>query len=324
MGLPMLNKNSKYSKLKVGITVIIGLLIFFLFIFLVGSEGNYFSSTYHLNILMNDTQGLTEGGSVSLGGLKIGHIDKIEFTSVNNQNLVKLRLAILEKYSSQITINSYAKISTLGLLGDKLINLSLGNPSEKPLSEGEYLPVRESVSFESITQKIEPAIENINRIFENLKAITDTISQGKGSIGELVFNSSAADRLNSSLVNLESFSSSLNKQDGTIGKLIYSDELYDNLSLLTMNLKMMTDSIQTGKGTLGQLIKNDSLYNNLNDLTENLKNASKSLNSDSTMLGGLINDTESYKQITSLINELNKLIIDLKDNPDKYINLSIF
>lgn len=324
MGLSMLNKNSNYSKLKVGITVIIGLLIFFLFIFLVGSEGNYFSNTYHLNILMNDTQGLTEGGSVSLGGLKIGHIDKIEFASVNDQNLVKLRLAILEKYASQITVNSYAKISTLGLLGDKLINVSLGNPSERPLSEGDFLPVRESVNFESITQKIEPAIENINKIFDNLKTITDTISQGKGSVGELVFNSSAADRLNSSLANLESFSSSLNKHDGTIGKLIYSAELYDNLSLLTMNLKMMTDSIKTGKGTLGQFINNDSLYTNLNCLTENLKNASKSLNSDSTMLGGLINDTEGYKQITSLINDLNKLIKDIKDNPGRYVNLSIF
>src|SRR5574338_121873 len=300
----MLNKNSNYSKLKVGITVIIGLLIFFLFIFLVGSEGNYFSNTYHLNILMNDTQGLTEGGSVSLGGLKIGHIDKIEFASVNDQNLVKLRLAILEKYASQITVNSYAKISTLGLLGDKLINVSLGNPTERPLSEGEFLPVREYVSFESITQKIEPAIENIDKIFDDLKTITDTISQGKGSIGKLVFNSSAADRLNASLANLESFSSSLNKSDGTIGNLVYSNELYDNLSLLIMNLKMITDSIQTGKGTVGKLIKNDPLYSNLNDFTENIKNASKSLNSDSTMLGGLINNTESYRQITSLINDL--------------------
>ena len=320
----MLNKSSKYYRLKVGITVFTGLLIFSILTFMVGSEGYYFSDTYHLNILMNDTQGLTDGGSVLLGGLKIGQIDKIEFASVNNQNLVKLRLAILEKYAEQITVNSYAKISTLGLLGDKLINVSLGDPSEKPLSEGEFLSVRQSISFESIAQDIDPAIENLNKIFENLKTITDTISEGKGSLGNLVFNSTASDRLESSLTNLETFSSSLNKRDGTLGKLIHDDELYDNLSLLTMNLETTTNLLTTDKGTLGKLINDDSLYTNLNQLTENLKNASNSLNSDSTMLGGFINDGDGYKKLTSLLTELNKLIKDIKDNPDKYVNLSIF
>jgi phospholipid/cholesterol/gamma-HCH transport system substrate-binding protein len=320
----MTNKDTKKFKLKVGYTVFVGLVIFFLFIIMVGTEGYYFSKTYNLNLLVKSTEGLIEGGKVSLGGLKIGQIDKIEFTTVNDQNLVKIKLALLKKYSSQITVNSFAKIETSGLLGDKLINISLGNPSERALNEGEYLPVKESLSLESLSEKIEPLVNNINGLTSNLKTITDTIKNGNGSVGKLMFGSEATKKLTSILRNLESFTQSINKEDNTIGKLAHDDELYNNLSSLTENLKTVVDSIKSGKGTLGKLVSNDSLYTNLNELTHKINKASESLNSDSTLVGGLLNDKQGYKKLSSLIDELNKLIKDIKEDPGKYINLSIF
>lgn len=320
----MTNRNTKKYKLKVGYTVFVGLIIFFIFIILVGTEGYYFSKTYNLNILVKSTQGLIEGGKVSLGGLKIGQIDKIEFTTVNNQNLVKIKLALLEKYKSQITEHSYASIESSGLLGDKLINISLGNPSERAMNEGEYLPVKESLSLESLSEKIEPLVNNINGLAANLKTITDTIKDGNGSIGKLMFGSEATNKLTSILRNLESFAQNINKQDNTIGKLANNDELYNNLSTLTQNLKNVVDSIKSGKGTLGKLVSNDSLYTNLNEFTYKLNKASESLSNDSTLVGGLLNDKQGYKKLSSLLDELNKLIIDIKEDPGKYINLSIF
>ncbi|GAB4292069.1 MAG: MlaD family protein [Ignavibacteriaceae bacterium] len=320
----MTNRDTKKYKLKVGYTVFIGLIIFFIFIILVGTEGYYFSKTYHLNILVKSTQGLIEGGKVSLGGLKIGQIDKIEFTTVNNQNLVKIKLALLEKYKSQITEHSYASIESSGLLGDKLINISLGNPSERALIEGEYLPVKESLSLEGLSEKIEPLINNINDLASNLKTITDTIKDGNGSIGKLMFGSEATNKLTSILRNLESFAQNINKQDNTIGKLANNDELYNDLSSLTQNLKEVVDSIKSGKGTLGKLVSNDSLYTNLNEFTYKLNKASESLSNDSTLVGGLLNDKQGYNKLSSLLDELNKLIKDIKEDPEKYINLSIF
>jgi phospholipid/cholesterol/gamma-HCH transport system substrate-binding protein len=284
----MTNRNTKKYKLKVGYTVFVGLIIFFIFIILVGTEGYYFSKTYNLNILVKSTQGLIEGGKVSLGGLKIGQIDKIEFTTVNNQNLVKIKLALLEKYKSQITEHSYASIESSGLLGDKLINISLGNPSERAMNEGEYLPVKESLSLESLSEKIEPLVNNINVLAANLKTITDTIKDGNGSIGKLMFGSEATNKLTSILRNLESFAQNINKQDNTIGKLANNDELYNDLSSLTQNLKEVVDSIKSGKGTLGKLVSNDSLYTNLNEFTYKLNKASESLSNDSTLVGGLL------------------------------------
>lgn len=320
----MTNKDTNKYKLKVGYTVFVGLVLFFLFIIMVGTESYYFSKTYNLNLLVKSTEGLIEGGKVSLGGLKIGQIDKIEFTTVNNENLVRIKLALLEKYSPQITVNSYAKIESSGLLGDKLINISLGSPSEKPLNEGDYLPVKESFSFNNIADQIEPLVTNIDDVFSNLKTITDTIKDGKGSVGKLVFDSKTTNKLNSILENLDLFVDSINKQSGTVGKLVYDDELYNNLTSLTVNLKSMLDSLKAGKGTLGKLVTYDSLYTNINELSNKLNRASDSLNNDSTFVGGLLNDNEGYRKLILLIDEMNKLITDIKNNPDRYINLSIF
>lgn len=320
----MTNRDTKNYKLKVGYTVFVGLIIFFLFIIMVGTEGYYFSKTYDINLLVKSTQGLIEGGKVSLGGLKIGQIDKIEFTTVNDQNLIRIKLALLKKYSPQITVNSFASIESSGLIGDKLINISLGNPSERPMNEGEYLPVKESFSFENLSEKIEPLVNNINELTFNLKTITDTIKDGNGGIGKLMFGSEVTNKLTLILKNLESFTQSINKEDNTIGKLAHNDELYNNISSLTQNLKTVVDSIKSGKGTLGKLVSNDSLYTNLNELTYKLSKASESLNSDSTLVGGLLNDKQGYRKLSSLLDELNKLIIDIKEDPGKYINLSIF
>lgn len=320
----MTNRDTKNYKLKVGYTVFIGLIIFFIFIILVGTEGYYFSKTYNLNILVKSTRGLIEGSKVSLGGMKIGQIDKIEFTTVDNQNLLKIKLALLEKYKSQITEHSFASIESSGLIGDKLINISLGNPLERPLKEGEFLPIKESLSLESLSEKIEPLVNNINGLTSNLRTITDTIKDGNGSIGELMFGSEATRKLTLILTNLQSFTQSINKEDNTIGKLANDDELYNNLSSLTQKLKTIVDSIKSGNGTLGKLVNNDSLYTNLNELTYKLSKASESLDSDSTLVGGLLNDKQGYRKLSSLLDELNKLINDIKEDPGKYINLSIF
>jgi len=319
----MIKKDDKKLRLRVGYTVFAGLVLFFFFIIMVGTEGYYFSKTYNLNLLVKSAEGLIEGGNVSLGGLKIGQIDKIEFTTVKNENLVLLKLSVLEKYSSQITNNSYAKIETSGLLGDKLINISLGSPSDKPLKDGDYIPVKESFSLENITNKVEPLITNIMDVVMNLKIFTDTLSQGKGIISELT-NSSSGQRFNSLIKNLDEFSTALNGQQGTLGKLTYDSELYSNLNSLINNFKSISDSLKSGKGTVGKFLTQDSLYDNLDDLAGNLNLLFSSAGSDSTIITGLMKDKKLYVKLNNLIEELNKLIKDLQENPDKYINLSIF
>ena len=101
----------KFSNLKVGLTVFAGLVIFFVFIFLVGSEGNFLSKTYKLKMFVTDVQGLSGGSLVSLGGLKIGDVEDMKFTSMKGKNGILITLSIKDKYKPQITEMSTAILS---------------------------------------------------------------------------------------------------------------------------------------------------------------------------------------------------------------------
>ncbi len=320
----MSNKATKNYKLKVGYTVFVGLIILFVFILLVGTEGYYFSKTYNLNILVKSTRGLIEGSKVSLGGLKIGQIDKIEFVTINDENLVKIKLELLEKHSSQITVTSFAKVETSGLLGDKMINISLGNAKETHLKEGDYLPVKSSLSFDDLSDKIEPLVENVNKFTSNLKIITDTIATGKGSVAGLILGPEISVKLNKLIANLDLFTFDLNKQNSSLGKFINDDKLYNEVTEMSSDLKDMINKIKNGKGTLGKFLTNDSLYNNLNDITTGLNKIILKFDSDSTLIGSSLSDKDLYIKFNSLIDELNSLITDIKENPDRYLNISVF
>ena len=113
-------------------------------------------------------------------------------------------------------------------------------------------------------------------------------------------------------------------QKGTLGKLAFDDSLYENLKTLSDNLNDVTSSINNGDGTLGKLINEDGLYNEFHSISERLNTLLTKTESDSTFAGGLLNDGKFYRDFNSLINDLDKLIIDLKENPDRYVQFSIF
>jgi phospholipid/cholesterol/gamma-HCH transport system substrate-binding protein len=314
----------KFSNLKVGLTVFIGLVIFFIFIFLVGTEGNYFSSTYDLKIFVENTEGLSEGSLVTLGGIKIGDVKDLQFTNKNGINGINVTLSIKEKYRSQITKSSDASIKTIGLLGDRFVDISIGQPSESPLKEGEFLPVKPVFSLDKLSTKIQPALDDFSHLLQNLRSITDTISDGRGTIGRLVRNSSTIDKLESLVGNLNKFFTAVNNKKGSLGKFTYDSTLYNNLNVLSYNLNAMTDSLRRGKGSLGKLLTEDSIYNSVSSLSSRMYNLISKAEGDSTLVGGLINNKKVYNDFNSLLSELNQFINQVKTRPEKYLHITIF
>ncbi|MEJ5350863.1 MAG: MlaD family protein [Melioribacteraceae bacterium] len=320
----MIEQPFQIAKLKVGITVFIGLIIFMIFIFLLGTNNYLFSKTYNIYLFTENSEGLIKGAPVTLGGYKVGEVQDIEFIPSTNRNVIRITLKILEKYKEQITISSVAQINSIGILGDKLINITVGNPGEPILTDKSSIKYEPSLTFENLTKKIEPGLDNLNKILKNISSITDSISGGKGSLGKLIKDDRITNQINSVLAEANSVIGEIKAGNGTLGKLIYEQHLYNELFNVSHNINELIEGINRGKGSLGQLVKNDSLYKSINSLAENLNEVSKSLKSDSTFVSGLMKDKEGYKQLISLLNELNKLVSDIKENPKKYINLSIF
>ncbi|MEW6508867.1 MAG: MlaD family protein [Bacteroidota bacterium] len=320
----MYSINSKNNISKVGLTIFSGLVILFLFIVIVGTGENLFSKTYNLNLIVRETTGLKKGGSVLLGGLKVGRIKNIRFLPHNNNNQIIIELSILKEYSEKITSGSNATIETFGLLGDKMINISLGNPNERPLIDGDFIKLEESFNLESLGSELNPIIKKIDNIATDIKQISTALSSGNSTIGKLLTEDSSINKLNYLLDELSTIFSSIKSSKGTVGKFINEPKLYYDLSATIYNLKTISDSLAIGKGTIGKFLTNDSFYNHLDSLTYNLNLLIKKTENDSSLVGGSLNDKTLYKKFNTLIEDLNSLIIDIKENPKRYINVSVF
>jgi len=319
-----MDKSFKISNLKVGLTVFAGLVIFFILIFLVGVQGDYFSSSYKLKIFLQNVEGLNSGAMVTLGGLKVGSVDEMEFARRDDQNGIDVTLKILSEYKNRITIETKATVSSFGLLGDKFINLSLGQPGEKLLTQNDYIPVVPTLSLEILSQRVQPALDDFSRLMVNLRSITDTIANGKSSLGKLINDPSAAKNLENILKNLSVFTSALINEKGSLSKLAFDETLYDQLTQLSGNLTSISDSLKHGKGTLGKLLTEDTIYNKVLSLSNRIDKVVNQVESDSSVAGALIGNKKFYNDFNSILSDLNHLLSEIKENPQKYLKISVF
>ncbi len=316
--------SEKNIKVKVGLTITIGIIIFFVFILLIGTDNYLFSKTYNLNMYLDSVVGLVKGAPVTLGGYEVGNVEKVDFIYSGNRDALRVELRILEKYQSRITKSSHAEIRGLGILGDKIVDISMGLPNEAPLHDGDTISVKKSISIENLTTNLEPGINNLNNILKNLSLISDTIAAGKGDMGKLIMEDNISNQLKEVLEQVNDLLTNIQEEEGTLGKLIYSDSLYSNLSTTSEEISGLLIDIRNGKGTLGKLVNEDSLYNNLNSASSSISYLLEEVSKDSSVVNGLLTDKELYKQLLESIQNINNLIKDIKTNPGKYIDISVF
>lgn len=317
----------KLSKLKVGLTVLIGIILLLFFVTVVGTESNLFTKNYTLKFFVTDIEGLANGSMVTLGGMKIGQVKKFEFTQIDGVNGIIINISMPTEYQRMITEKSVATIKGIGVLGDKYVDISIGKPTEKPLDDKQFITVASSFNLENGVQNIESkataTFENIDSVLKDLKNVTSKINNGEGTVGKLINSSSLYDNLNSVSDKFNKITNAIIEKRGTLGKTIYDDALYSNLQYTTANIKTLTEDLKSGKGTIGKLLTSDSIYNNMKSISEKLDSLMTNVNGNSTV-GKLLNDDEVYNKLIMTIKEFNNLLIDIRKNPKKYINLSIF
>jgi len=317
----------KLSNLKVGITVFIGLLLFILFVSIVGSENNVFSKTYTIKMFLPDADGLANGSAVTLGGLKAGSVKSMEFATMNGKNGVIVTISIDRKIENMVTYNSVGSIKSLGVLGDKYIDITIGQMNDRPLSEGEFLKLGDSFSIEKTVNgyqgKIDTVLAEVKNTVVEYKSIAQKINNGQGTVGKLITSKELYGSAEKLISRFNDISAAIQQEKGTAGKLIYDKALYDNLNITTNNMKCILDSIKSGNGSAGKFLKSEKFYNNLESISDKLDSLMTKVNGKSS-IGDLLNNEDIYLELIKLVKQSNNLILEFKTNPKKFINLSIF
>jgi phospholipid/cholesterol/gamma-HCH transport system substrate-binding protein len=320
----MNEQNLRWSNLKVGIVILIGLVIFVFIISIVGTEQNIFSSTYELRLFMPNARGLVNGAMVSLGGLKIGYVTDMNFATRDDTTGVDITMKVLTKYAHSITKSSVAQIKTLGLLGDRYVDISIGQENEERLAAGSQLPLLETFDLEAAGPRLNKTLTDFSELISNTMQITGAINRGEGSVGRLITKPGLAADLEHFVAAMNRIAGAVESGKGSLGKMVNDETLSQDLSAVAANLRTVTDQLRKGQGTAGKLIMDESLYRSLSSFSARADSLMGKAGADSSNVSKLVSDPEFYSRVSKLLKDLDLLLVDLKENPGRYVKVSVF
>ncbi len=239
-------KPTKFTEVKVGAFVVIILLLFAVAIFAIGSHQRYFQSQYTLWVSFSNIKGLIIGSPVRLAGLTVGRVSAIYFARDIGEKTIKVEMKINRKVQKRIREDSVASIQTMGLLGDKYVEITMGSPDKGALSDQAHIQSIDPIDLFAYMTKAEEAIDAINTILLDIKEISTQIRSGKGFAHAVLYDPAGGELVK----NLSVASGS-------------ADEMMKDLSSTAKSAKNIVKKVEQGEGSLGAIINDPTVYEDL-------------------------------------------------------------
>jgi phospholipid/cholesterol/gamma-HCH transport system substrate-binding protein len=309
-----------WDQLKVGALILVALVILGVAILKLGNAGNLFGKRYRLVAYVASASGLRIGGPVTVAGQLAGSIKDIQFLPVHTDTTRNLEL-IVEVNSAlreQVRQDSRAKIKTMGLLGDKVFDITVGTPKYRALHEGDTLVIAPSIDYEAVVQQASGAISEVVRLTRDLSKVTSSINRGEGTLGQLVTNRQLYDQLNATLSRTSALMARLENPRGTIGRLLDDPSLYNSLNRAVASADTVISQINSGSGSVGKLLRDDTLYIHLNSVVARADSLVSAMSSGNGTIKKLFTDQQLYDQLVKTVTELNNVLVEVRRDPRRY------
>lgn len=314
-------QNSRILKIsnetKVGaLTAIAIALLFIGYSYLRGNDVFSNENTYYTDY--DDVEGLSVSKPVLVNGYQIGRVSKM-----NLMDNGKIRTEFKIKGNLEIPSNTVARIVSADLLGSKAIVFELGSSSTLAKSGD---PLLSDVQA-NLLEKVEPLQIKIENLVVKLDSVLSAVNTALDAEFQRDFKSSLHS-ISLSLSNVEKITKDV---EGLVG----SERM--RLSKIMMNVESITNNLKNNSETINSILSNvDSFSEDLSsgEFKETIRNANLTLqevqsitqkiNKGEGSLGLLLNDDKLYDNLNSSSENLDHLVKDLKENPSRYIRLSIF
>ncbi|RPJ87174.1 MAG: hypothetical protein EHM18_02460 [Acidobacteria bacterium] len=255
----------------------------------------------------------------------------IEDARANMQN-IEVYLQILTEYRNWIRADSNISLGSVGLLGDKYIEISLGRTAQPPLVLKEKTDgwigtdTREVVVITGTRQAgFQELMTGANDILANFKTLSDRLQQimgqfeeGQGSVGRFFNDPSFYNNLNAAVVGARqaveeasTMMENITEGPGTVPRLIQERELYDKITSATDRLEKIIARVESGDGTIGQLLTDKGLYTKTSSVMENVQGITGRIESGQGTLGKLSTDEKLYEDLRVSVSKMNAFMADV-------------
>jgi phospholipid/cholesterol/gamma-HCH transport system substrate-binding protein len=297
-------------EVKIGVTVLLTIIVFiWLFNFLKGK--NLFSSTSHYYVVYDKVGGLAESSPVEVNGYKVGVVQSVKFLDPESGQLL-VTLTVDKGFN--LPRNTIAEITSASLIAGMKIQFVYGE-GPGTYSNGDTIPGRLAVSLITrvenelipITDKVTELISVIDSVVTSINEVMDPkftadLRSGISSLSATAKSIEEAE-LKSTLQNINTFTQMLAENS-------------DNLTSAFSNLETVADTLAAA-----------DIYNSVTKLKVSLEKAGvlmENLNNGQGTAGKLMTDDTLYQNLSNSLESLNLLLLDLKANPKRYVNFSVF
>jgi phospholipid/cholesterol/gamma-HCH transport system substrate-binding protein len=246
------------------------------------------------------------------------------------QNIL-VEMRVNSEYRNWIRRDSNISLGSIGLLGDKYIEISLGRTADPP--EVRDVPVkgilgtttRETVvitgtqqaSFGELITGANDILANFETLSDQVQGIMRSFEAGEGTVGKFITDPSFFNNLNSTVENanramdrIRRLVENVGEGSSTLSRLMQDDEVYQKINSATDHLDRLLQKIEEGEGTLGKLVNDPSIYDESAQMVGNVGEITGRIRDGEGTLGKLTTDDQVY---VSLQESLDKLAAVLKD-----------
>lgn len=196
-------ETTKLFEVKVGVFILIGIMILFIIVFSIG-DINISKNGYKIKILFGFASGIGPSAPVRLAGVGVGQIQGIRILHDPATDSTMAEITAWISDNTKVEKDAVVTINTLGLLGEKYLEILPGTAGSPALKNGDTIMGKDPVPMEKVTENLANLSSSINVIVERLK-------NGEGTIGKLMAKDEVYDDIKAITGNFKEFSEDIKR-----------------------------------------------------------------------------------------------------------------
>jgi phospholipid/cholesterol/gamma-HCH transport system substrate-binding protein len=324
---------SAYSKLRVGAVIALALALLCFGIFSIGHGSRIFTRSEIVQAHFHRINGLQSGAPVKLAGLGVGAVESIRFPARLGENYIIVRIWVRESAAPRVRVDSVATINSMGLLGDKFVELTTGTAGAASAAPGALLPSEDPVDYEAMLQRAtsDHLVSNVVAISDSMRKLLEALNSGNGLLAQMVHGQKTkpgeqpitlaslqrtlehVDRLSTQM---ERLLEKINHGQGIMGELLTGKgagqqffatmiKTADAVQTTTAHLDRLMARFDKARGLASQLLENqragDQIMANLQASSSDLRQILHKINTGQGTVGLMVNDPAMYRQMTGFL-----------------------
>jgi phospholipid/cholesterol/gamma-HCH transport system substrate-binding protein len=279
---------------RVGIFVLAGLITAALLTFIIGEERNMFRRKVVLHTQFRDVAGLRVGSPVRMGGINVGSVTAVRFGDDPRDPNLHVDFEMTSEALQRVRRNSVARIASKGLLGDKALDITVGDPAQPPVRNGDTIRGESSDEIGNAMRNATALLDRANSVMDNivtatrpfaneqlgndvvalahdLRLITNQIAAGNGTVGRLIRDPEMANRIEGTLASAQAVMRDVQgataqvnamARDARTGRGMIHALIYDeaggravrSMGEAAQEIAAITRDVRTGNGGLHDII----------------------------------------------------------------------